>query len=442
MGIKAYGSLLLLTALVVGAWLSLISGNANAVAQYEEHLATARLKAEQGVTSEVLTNYRAALRMTPSIPVASELLDYSQQHQDVDEYQTLLREIVTMFPAEPFAYERLTDSLIGEERYENAFEVFEAAGRNDVSSEHLRDTYAEIRYVHEVGSYAYDDARTFLTGDIAAVYSRGAWQFMEGVGRVRGDRYEDAQSFYGNRATVVVDGVPQFIDRNYDTVLIATQSDYLSFGTLANGMFPAVKPNGQTVYLNTSFDVMFNGTEFDSGSSFANGLAVVGHEGVLKVIDTGGVQVGEDYQAVASGDGGIIYSSERYFAAVSDKFYLYDDEGSRVGTLEVDDARPFNNAGLAAVKVGETWGFTDTAGEIMIEPQFDEARSFANGLAAVRQGDLWGYVAPNGEMAIEFRFEDALDFSESGTTFIKREDPTRVGSGPAWYFLQLIRSKV
>jgi len=42
--------------------------------------------------------------------------------------------------------------------------------------------------------------------------------------------------------------------------------------------------------------------------------------------------------------------------------------------------------GLAAVKVGDKWGFVDTTGRMAIEPQFDFAAPFFDGLALVQMG--------------------------------------------------------
>jgi hypothetical protein len=49
--------------------------------------------------------------------------------------------------------------------------------------------------------------------------------------------------------------------------------------------------------------------------------------------------------------------------------------------------------GLARVQVGEKWGFIDKTGNLVIQPQFDEASEFSEGLARVRIGDKWGFVS-------------------------------------------------
>jgi hypothetical protein len=68
------------------------------------------------------------------------------------------------------------------------------------------------------------------------------------------------------------------------------------------------------------------------------------------------------------------------------------------------------------------YGFIDTAGSIVIPPQFDGAYSFAEGLAAVETGfraeggqkvaGKWGFIDKTGKFVIAPRYEFTLKFSE------------------------------
>ena len=54
----------------------------------------------------------------------------------------------------------------------------------------------------------------------------------------------------------------------------------------------------------------------------------------------------------------------------------------------------------------------DEHGRLEIEPLFDEALEFSEGLAAVRVGDRWGFVDADGKMAIRPQFESAYYFHD------------------------------
>lgn len=61
---------------------------------------------------------------------------------------------------------------------------------------------------------------------------------------------------------------------------------------------------------------------------------------------------------------------------------------------------------------GTRWGYIDANGETVIEPQFDEARSFVAGLAAIRIDNKWGFVNREGQLPVTPLYEDCGDFAE------------------------------
>ena len=84
--------------------------------------------------------------------------------------------------------------------------------------------------------------------------------------------------------------------------------------------------------------------------------------------------------------------------------------------------------GLAAVAVDGQWGFIDTKGNFFIEPQFHFARAFQEGLAAVYDKSLkkWGYINRSGDPVIPPKFYNAFGF-ENGVAevSIKGEEESR-----------------
>jgi hypothetical protein len=58
----------------------------------------------------------------------------------------------------------------------------------------------------------------------------------------------------------------------------------------------------------------------------------------------------------------------------------------------------------------------------VIEPQYEDARSFSNGFAAVKVEGLWGYINIEGQMVIHNEFVDTKDFTTRGTAFVMIED--------------------
>ena len=67
---------------------------------------------------------------------------------------------------------------------------------------------------------------------------------------------------------------------------------------------------------------------------------------------------------------------------------------------------------LYPVLIDGDWGYINSDGRIMVEPDFRWTGSFSEGLAPAQSGWQYGYVNPEGEFAIDDRYEWAGPFSE------------------------------
>ncbi|MDK2956433.1 MAG: hypothetical protein PWQ57_1929 [Desulfovibrionales bacterium] len=68
--------------------------------------------------------------------------------------------------------------------------------------------------------------------------------------------------------------------------------------------------------------------------------------------------------------------------------------------------------GLAAVKIGDNWGYVNAAGELVIEPQFAVADKFSDGLAAVKFKNKWGVIDTKGAYAVIPHYEEIGKWSQ------------------------------
>jgi WG containing repeat len=88
-----------------------------------------------------------------------------------------------------------------------------------------------------------------------------------------------------------------------------------------------------------------------------------------------------------------------------------DKTGKPISNLRFDDTGEFSE-GLAAVKIGNQWGYIDKTGRIAIQPQFGWAYRFSEGLAVVRRGDKSGYIDHSGNYVVQPSFTLSWAFSE------------------------------
>lgn len=83
-----------------------------------------------------------------------------------------------------------------------------------------------------------------------------------------------------------------------------------------------------------------------------------------------------------------------------------------VAQLAGDGSGKAGELKLYPVIVGGKYGYIDSKGKVVIQPQFDEARIFSCGRAAVRSADRWGYVDAKGKWVVKPELKWAGDFSE------------------------------
>jgi hypothetical protein len=91
-----------------------------------------------------------------------------------------------------------------------------------------------------------------------------------------------------------------------------------------------------------------------------------------------------------------------------------NEQGTIVIPPRFDEARGFDEHGLALVRLGDRWGGIGTRGRTVIPFRFDEIYGFdTNGLAKVRRNDKWGWINRKGKAVIPPRFDVASDFDEA-----------------------------
>lgn len=93
------------------------------------------------------------------------------------------------------------------------------------------------------------------------------------------------------------------------------------------------------------------------------------------------------------------------------KFGFVDTNGNVVIEPQFDDISEFSE-GLAAVKLKNNWGFINRTGEIVIKCKYEAAKEFKEGLAPIQVFGLWGFINKTGKTVIKAQYRNASCFSE------------------------------
>ena len=116
---------------------------------------------------------------------------------------------------------------------------------------------------------------------------------------------------------------------------------------------------------------------------------------------------------------GIIIAKE------SGKYYFYDENFKKKGSFSADDMDICVDGKTVAFKTGDKWGFVEVSGKIIIEPQYTNAKSFANGYAAVcNENNLWGFLNDDYKLCIDYTYKDAGYFNSNETCLVSTVENT------------------
>ncbi len=118
-------------------------------------------------------------------------------------------------------------------------------------------------------------------------------------------------------------------------------------------------------------------------------------------------------------------------ASRNGKWYILNKDGKEVEVSipKLKNLKEFNE-GLAAFDTEDRkFGFVNTKGEVVVQPQFMSVGEFANGMAwAKNESEMYGYINAQGEWVIKPTYDATRNFDgNSGMARVKK--------GDEWFFI-------
>ena len=320
----------------------------------------------------------------------------------------------------------------------------------------------------QIGAPSFD----FKSGPVPAAKGR-KWGFINTKGEwVVRPQFEYAGYFHHGLAKVVIKDIIGYI-RQDGTMAIEPQfeegDDFLDTITVVRGYF---QNKFQNLYINTRGKVLWE-EKFCFAWPFQDGIAEgstckfnEGEEELWGAIDAKGeylftpqfeepprflnkttaLAMKDSFWGVIGVDGHWIVSPKYDYACRAwagdlawvrtesdEKWSLIGSNGKVITEQKFDEMDAFSE-GLAAVKIGDRYGFIDTTGTVVftLEPEYYPMH-FSDGLALVVQTvdstDRWGYINKKGEWVIPPQFSDANHFHGGLAYVILSDDPKDRRSG-------------
>lgn len=422
---------LVLVVLVGCGWFSALSGFAGSAASRSDAIAAAEDSFNKGLYEQAIERYKESFGSEPdqetyrSIKGAYEA--YYQEEPTAKVRQKYLEDMLAAaqrYPDQAEFWERACELYIESESYSKAYDVVKKALNRGASSEYLSQMQTQLRYMTKTDYQLYTGFKTALNGRISAC-DGNEWVVLDDEGALLGSGYRVVGIVNDEGNVVCVNDVDARLVDKAGVPRARFDVDVSDAGCYdsESGLVP-VKVGDAWRYLDVETGECIGGP-YEMAGGFSNGKAAVARDGSWVVLDESLNETSETFEDIKLDLYGRCVQSGVILAKKDGVYRIYDESLNQKGDLLCDDVDVCIDGGPIAFKSGGAWGFASPEGEVVVEPRFRAAKSYANGLAAVcENGDRWGYVDERGQVVIACDFLDAFYFDKSNVSMVSKSDGT------------------
>lgn len=405
--------------LILGlSFFKLYSDRKDTLEKYNACVEEAREYRELGVIKDAGTKYDEAINLLPSVEIYIEKTEMYIEANMMKQALETAKITKEKYDDDSKAYDCLMKVYLLCENYQNMFLLKDEMEKKKFSSDYIDKVIEDNKYCFFF-SGQFEDVGIYTSG-VCPFYDGDNSGYVDLSGKIvfRKDIYEELGAFVNDLSPVkTTEGEYYFIDKDGDKKKVLTGIENPEGLTFINQDMFGVMVDGYWGFYNLDNEYLFG--KYSNVSSVSDDRIAVYYAGQWEIVNTDGESVnGEKYSRIVMDERGMAIRNNRYFAKKGDNYYLYDTDGNKVVEDAYEDAVLFNDGTYAAVQIDDKWGFINVDGEVVIEPQYDEARSFLNGYAAVKIDGKWGFIDNEGNIVIEPQFKDAKDFNSQGGVFV------------------------
>lgn len=292
----------------------------------------------------------------------------------------------------------------------------------------------------------------FSEGLAAACLEYGKCGFIDATGKfVVNPQFEYAANFSEGLAVVIIEKKVGYIDKAGKTVINPQFSadnadnpgpggEMSIYNSFSEGL-ASVRIGDKYGFIDKEGKIIIN-PQFELAFPFSDGLSVISMGSKSGFIDKEGkIVINPQF------DRAFPFTNGLAVVQVGKQFGYIDKTGKIIINPQFDTALPFSENGLAKIVVGDKVGFIDKEGKYVINPQFAWNNSpasvtgisnfmdiyaqlpFSEGLESVKVGNSVGYIDKTGKIIINPQFNAASQFygglalvnTDSGLAYIDKE---------------------
>lgn len=417
--------LIVLVFLLVIVWFSIITGALGAANAKNQMLEAAKQSVADGLYEQATLQYKEVMASGETRELYNSLFDvYETWYAEEPTGEVRVAYIADLeaaqlkFKDESY-YVKEVELYLKTDDYKYAYATIVHAYNRNVSGATLDSYYQELLKRTTLYYKKFWDFHTAGNGYIAA-YDGSFWSVYNEQGDSVSGGYKTIGIINNDGAGLYVNDIDTRILDAAGVVRYRLKEDVLEAGYFneVDGIVPVKLADGWH-YVNTKDEIV--GSTYDVAGCFAGGNAVASKGGAWYIVDTAGIENALPGIQDVKLDLYKCYNRKGVVSAKSNgKYDLYDSNiESVVASLQADDMDACIDGTYIAFSKGGKWGFVDTAGNVVIEPQFANARSFSNGYAAVCNADgKWGFIDTTGDLVVDYEYFDAMYFNASGTCLV------------------------
>lgn len=411
--------------------------------EFDRHLETANDYYARGLYQKSINEYLAALELDESKEVRTKMLDsyahlYGERGRKVYyDYVEELKHSLVIYKNDPDYVMTLTNLYLDMDDYVSAYKVLNKQIESENTNGEIEDKYLEVKYAYDLGWTTFDNFMPFVNGS-AAVENNEKWKYIVDDGS---DSDLSSELVYAgpegdDGIRVVTDKKRSYLVDDKNVIQGIFKDKVVEAGVYSEGLVPVL--NGENFgYYDILGDYQFG--EYDYAGSFVNGKAAVKDDGKWFIIDKEGEPIDDTtYDEIVLFVDGSYIKNNLMIISKGGKYHIIkktDDEENEIGVYSDVDVI---STGYIAVLVDGKWGYIDSNGETVIEPQYKDARGFSNGLAAVYNGRRWGFIDEEGRIVISCKFIDVSYFGDGKCSFVLTEESYEKNScSPQWNMISL-----
>jgi tetratricopeptide (TPR) repeat protein len=439
-------------ALCLAGWFALATQKVSQSSAYNEYIAQADEWVSMGLYQRAIQNYESAIEEAPTEELYVKTMDaYQLRYEEAAEdtkkdYIAFLKEATNAYPANKQLVDQLVAFYTAESKYASIYACLQRAVDNGYDDDDVQAKLLAAKYAFELRRSEFSGIRQSV-GDIFSTTKEQAWNLYN-----LSDGYIFSSDYHfvglcSADGTVVVTGEDSRIVTTDGMVLGIFDGLVTDAGIYAEGLVPACMDETYSYY-NDFAEKQFG--EYEMASMFQNGSAAVKSDGKWMLVNTKGEVISDSYEEIVLDYAGRYFVDGLILAKTSDETYgLYDEKWNLKAEIECSDTDIDTSDGLIAICQNGKWGYANTSGEMVIEPTYDEAKSFSNGVAAVRAGDLWGFINKENQLVIDYQFTDVGYMDANGICPVRTDEPNEVTESSesdvqtneeseTWKFLELV----